>query len=272
MRSTHHLVPYLRKFPFCSKLCTTNFSIRQTVANERPLSDRQKVFVAEYLGSRNASDAYRKAGYAAKDANVAGPRLLANVRIAAEVQKGMDKLLESINLTATDIVAKLELIATADPSKLTGHHIGACRYCWGNDGEYQWRTSREWMEAVEAAKPGQTAPSASGGFGYRRTLKVNLECNECDGLGAPYVIFADTRDMEPAERELFLGVKQTQHGIEYKMADKAHALDQLAQRTGVFTKRDEDFANSLAKAVAEIQQRTSKAPIRRDTPADWDDA
>jgi len=56
--------------------------------------------------------------------------LLANVRIAAEIRVGMDKLLESISLTAEDIVAKLELIATVDPSKLTGHHIGACRYCW----------------------------------------------------------------------------------------------------------------------------------------------
>lgn len=249
------------------------------MAEERPLSDRQKAFVTNYLVSRNASDAYRKAGYAAKDANVAGPRLLANVRIAAEVAKGEAKALKKLALTADDIVAKLELIATADPAKLTGHHIGACRYCWGIDHRYQWRTYREYTEAVElhmlkgeAYCANHPEPDAEGGIGYRKTARPNPDCPECEGLGQPYVVFADTRDMDPAERELFLGVKQTQHGIEYKMADKAHALDQLAQRTGVFKQRDEDMANALARAITEIQDRTSRAPIRRDTPPTDGDA
>jgi hypothetical protein len=233
------------------------------MANVRPLLPRQKLFVAEYLASRNATDAYRKAGYAPKDADVAGPRLLGNVGIAAAIRKGMDELLEIISLKAEDIVTKLELITTADPSKLTGHHIGACRYCRGVGGKYQWRTSREWMDETAKAKKGEKPPTASGGFGYRRTLKVNPDCAECDGLGQAYVVFADTRDMDPAERELFLGVKQTQHGIEYKMADKAHALDQLAERTGVFQKRDEGTVNALASALIEIRARTSRAPINR---------
>lgn len=72
------------------------------MAKEKLLSDRQQAFVAHYLVSRNASDAYRKAGYAAKDANVCGPRLLANVRIAAAVAEGQGKLLEKLSLTADD--------------------------------------------------------------------------------------------------------------------------------------------------------------------------
>lgn len=240
------------------------------MAKDKPLSDRQEAFVANYLVTRNASDAYRKAGYAPKDANVCGPRLLANARIAAEIAKREAKTLEKLALTADDIVAKLELIATADPAKLTAHHVGACRYCWGVEHRYQWRTPREYTEAVEmhmlkgeAYRANHPEPDNEGGYGYRQTARANPDCPECEGLGLPYVVFADTRDMGPAERELFLGVKQTQHGIEYKMADKAHALDQLAQRTGVFAKRDEDFANSLAKAISEIQQRTSRAPINR---------
>lgn len=242
------------------------------MVKEKPLSDRQQAFVAHYLVSRNASDAYRKAGYAAKDANVCGPRLLANVRIAAAVAEGQGKLLERLSLTAGDIVAKLELIATADPSKLTAHHIGACRYCWGIKHHYQWRTPREFSEAVElhmlkgeAYCANHLPPEKEGGYGYRQTRRPNTNCPECEGLGKPYVVFADTRELEAAERELFLGVKQTQHGIEYKLADKAHALDQLAQRTGVFTKRNEEFANALSQAIAEIQKRTSRAPINSGT-------
>jgi phage terminase small subunit len=238
------------------------------VANEKPLSDRQQAFVAHYLVSRNASDAYRKAGYAAKDANVCGPRLLANVLIAAAVAEGQGKLLEKLSLTADDIVAKLELIATADPTRLTALHIGACRYCWGIEHHCQWRTPREFSEAVElhmlkgeAYCANHPPPEQEGGYGYRQTRRPNPDCPECDGLGRPYVVFADTRDMDPAERELFLGVKQTQHGIEYRLSDKAHALDLLAQRTGVFAKRDENFANALSQAIAEIQNRTSRAPL-----------
>lgn len=241
----------------------------------KKLTPKEQLFVAEYLVSLNASDAFRKAGYKGKAVNALASQLLSKPSIQAAVVKAKTKRLQKIDLTADDIVAKLELIATADASKLTGHHIGACRYCWGIDHHYQWRTSREYSEAVElhmlkgeAYCANHPEPEQEGGYGYRKTERPNPACPECEGLGQPYVVFADTRDMEPAERELFLGVKQTQHGIEYKMADKAHALDQLAQRTGVFAKRDEDFANALVSAVHEIQQRTSRAPINRTTPTD----
>jgi hypothetical protein len=47
------------------------------------------------------------------------------------------------------------------------------------------------------------------------------------------------------------------------MADKSHALDQLAERTGVFQKREEGTVNALASALIEIRARTSRAPINR---------
>ena len=51
---------------------------------ERQLSNKQRVFVEEYLVCWNASEAARKAGYTGQ-ANVVGPRLLADVRIATAV-------------------------------------------------------------------------------------------------------------------------------------------------------------------------------------------
>lgn len=243
------------------------------------LTPKEKLFVAQYLVALNASAAYRAAGYKGKDAASGGYEILRKPHVQAAIEASKAETLKKLALTADDIVAKLELIATADPAKLTGHHIGACRYCWGIEHRYQWRTYREYTEAVElhmlkgeAYCANHPEPDAEGGMGYRKTARPNPDCPECEGLGQPYVVFADTRDMDPAERELFLGVKQTQHGIEYKMADKAHALDQLAQRTGVFKQRDEDMANALARAITEIQDRTSRAPIRRDTPPTDGDA
>ena len=55
------------------------------------LTPRQERFVAEYLADLNASAAYRRAGYTAKDANVAGPRLLAKVSIQQAIQAAREK-------------------------------------------------------------------------------------------------------------------------------------------------------------------------------------
>lgn len=239
---------------------------------DKPLSDRQQAFVREYILSGNASDAYRKAGYSAKDANVAGPRLLANVRIQALIAEKQADRFKRLDISADEIMARYYEIATADAARLTQMHVGACRHCWGRDFKYQWRTQREWTEevaaSVERKKP---APDCDGGFGYRRTVAANPECPECEGLGQPYTVFADTRLMNDQDRALFRGVKQTQFGIEYKLADQTHALDQLAEAIHLFKKRDEGQANALAEAWAQITQRGSKAPIRRDTQPDGGD-
>lgn len=243
------------------------------VMKPKKLTPKEQLFKAAYLASLNASDAYRKAGYKGRDHAAGGYEILRKPHVAAAIAVNMEQTLQKLSLTADDIVAKLEMIVTADPAKLTGLHIGACRYCWGIEHHYQWRTPREYSEAVELHMLKDEAycakhpePEQNGGYGYRKTARPNPACPECEGLGAPYVVFADTRDMDPAERELFLGVKQTQHGIEYKMADKTHALDQLAQRTGIFKQRDEEMAGALARAITDIQERTSRAPIRRDAP------
>ena len=58
----------------------------------KPLSDKQRAFVAEYLKDCNASQAAIRAGYASKNANVTGPRLLVNVRIKTAIQEGQAAL------------------------------------------------------------------------------------------------------------------------------------------------------------------------------------
>ena len=61
----------------------------------------------------------------------------------------------------------------------------------------------------------------------------------------------------------FNRIRKTQ--IKIKLHDKLAALEKLAQHTGVYRKRDDNFANALVSCVAEIQARTSKAPINRGT-------
>lgn len=119
------------------------------MANEKPLSDRQQAFVANYLISRNASDAYRKAGYCGQDDAAGGYEILRKPHVAAAITERMENRLEKLEIPVDDLLRRAEQILTADARKITSHHIGACRYCWGIDHHFQWRTPREFSEAVE---------------------------------------------------------------------------------------------------------------------------
>ena len=70
--------------------------------HEKPLNDRQKAFIRHYNVSANAADAYRKAGYSPKNADVDGHKLLVNPRIAAELAKLQAHRFEKLDIKADD--------------------------------------------------------------------------------------------------------------------------------------------------------------------------
>jgi hypothetical protein len=60
------------------------------------LSNKQQVFVSEYLTCWNASEAARRAGYNGKS-NVIGSQLLANLSISDEIKRRVDEITMSAN-------------------------------------------------------------------------------------------------------------------------------------------------------------------------------
>lgn len=80
---------------------------------QRHLNQRQQAFIAEYLISLNASDAYRKAGYAAKNANISGPQLLSNPSIAKAVATAMAERSTRMGITADMVLKALAKIGFA---------------------------------------------------------------------------------------------------------------------------------------------------------------
>jgi len=78
------------------------------------LTPKQAAFVQEYLLDLNATQAAIRAGYSAKTADVAGPRLLGNVRIAGEVQAALEARAERTQITADRVLAELAAIAFSD--------------------------------------------------------------------------------------------------------------------------------------------------------------
>lgn len=245
---------------------------------DRPLNARQTAFVREYLVSLNASDAYRKAGYAAKNAHVDGPKLLANPRVAAEIAKANSARFERLEIDADALLKRAETILTADPRELTSHHIGACRFCFGIDFQFQWKTEREFRETRLAAKlklpkkptPDHIAalPTNEGGFGYRHNREPNPDCPECGGAGVPYAVFADTRKLSDAAALLFEGVKETRNGLEFMMASKEAAFDVLAKHKGLLVSKHEVTGKDGKPIEHNVRARVVVVPPKVESPTE----
>lgn len=75
------------------------------------LPPKQALFVRRYLVHLNATKAAIEAGYSAKTADVQGPRLLGNVRVAAAIKAGTDKLAKKLDLTAEKVLTEIGTIA-----------------------------------------------------------------------------------------------------------------------------------------------------------------
>lgn len=142
--------------------------IARCLQRSQSLSARQRAFVMEYLTDYNATQAAIRAGYAKAGAKVTAHKLLTNANVAAEIARQSEERFHRLNIKADDLIARAVAILVADPRTLTGHHIGPCRYCWGIDHEYQWKTWREFRDALALATvEGKPAPSNVGGYGYR---------------------------------------------------------------------------------------------------------
>jgi phage terminase small subunit len=78
------------------------------------LTPRQERFVEEYIIDLNATQAAIRAGYAAKDADVQGPRLLGNVGVSRAVASLKAKRAAETGITAERVLAELALLAFSD--------------------------------------------------------------------------------------------------------------------------------------------------------------
>lgn len=218
------------------------------------LSWKRDAFCLEYLKDRNATQAAIRAGYSERTAKEQGYRLLTNVHVKAHINTLMRERAKMLEIETTDVLQRLWEKATADVNELVRVERRCCRYCWGIEHEYQWKTAREFKEAqdsflnelsqgdtdallvlVQAMEDGRTIPglpNEDGGYGFDASTNPWPDCPECHGEGIANVVIADTR--EALAHPLYEGLKQTQHGIEIKIADRAKALEQVARHLQMF--------------------------------------
>jgi phage terminase small subunit len=84
------------------------------VSTAAKLTPKQALFVREYLVDLNATQAAIRAGYAARTAHSSGPRLLANVAIAAAITVAKVERAERVNVDADYVLTRLVHLADVD--------------------------------------------------------------------------------------------------------------------------------------------------------------
>ena len=84
------------------------------LANPRPLSTRQLLFVSEYPKDFNATQAAIRAGYSKKTAGICGFQVLKLPKIQAEISKLQEKRLSKVGVTAERVLRELERVAFSD--------------------------------------------------------------------------------------------------------------------------------------------------------------
>jgi len=94
-----------------------------TVPDPKPLNQRQKLFVIEYLKDRNATAAYKRAGYKATGnaAEVIACQLLRNPQIALSIAKASEQAVETFvhetGITLERTLREIAKVAFHDPRK-----------------------------------------------------------------------------------------------------------------------------------------------------------
>jgi phage terminase small subunit len=161
--------------------------------------------------------------------------------VADRIKELREAVSEKAEWTIADAITEFLQIASADVNELIGTRIGACRFCHGDNHLYQWK-EREFLEAcqrAEAADPPEPLPDIAGGFGYRRTAAPHPSCPECEGEGVMRVVPQDSRNLSPAAKMIYEGVKKTRDGFEIKIADRHKARENAARILGAFVDRKE---------------------------------
>lgn len=198
-------------------------------------STKRQAFVDEYLVDLNGKQAAIRAGYSPTSASVTAARLLADVNVKAAIDARMKERENRTEITQDMVLRRWWDIATADAAELSAVHYRCCRHCYGQGHAYHWIDEAEYERAVEGAIASELPPPTDeGGYGFNPTLTPHAKCPKCFGEGHVHIHLADTRNLSPAGRLLFDGVKETKFGIEVKVQDRAKALENVARHLGMF--------------------------------------
>jgi phage terminase small subunit len=93
-------------------------NVKPDAGEPKPLTLKQRVFIAEYAKDCNGTQAAIRAGYSPATANEQAARLLANVSIRSQANEAVAKACEKVELTVERTLREVARLAFFDARKL----------------------------------------------------------------------------------------------------------------------------------------------------------
>lgn len=237
--------------------------VRDELVQNFGLSDREARFVLELVVDENASAAYVRAGYSAKNANDCAARMSAKASIQAAAAHVRAKVAERVGYSAQEALDFVADVLRADTRELVEYKVSCCRFCYGDRFLYQ-RTAGE-MALDRAKHDAQVERRMErnkeyvdpgfdelGGDDFDLRRPPNTECPVCAGDGQGRTVFKDTRHLSRQAAALYAGTKEGKDGIEVKMHDKAAMVDKMFRYHGLYEADNKQSAAQAADPAALI--------------------
>lgn len=261
------------------------------------LTDQQEIFVREYLVDWNASAAAIRAGYSPKSAMTQGWQLLQNPKVSQAIVTLATARARRLGIDGDEIMRLWAAIVTFDANEISQLRRVCCPYCWGEGHARQYTPSgleeakkkhdreRARRKKADSADDIGEFPDYTDAW-YDKRKAPHEDCPECHGHGIEEVFFNDTRNLSPAARLVYCGVKVGKEGIEVLMLSKEKAMDNLARALGLFKEKDvevninmvsgEDLCRLYEDKMQQARERqaavlSERGLIEDATPAGSDD-
>jgi hypothetical protein len=260
------------KKPVAKKKATgSTVRARNTVKVQKAevaLTDKEQMFVDEYLVDLNGTQAAIRAKYSEATARQIATRLLSKAHIQAAIAEARAKQQQRTEITADRVLREAWNQVTADARELTELVVVCCRHCYG-EGHMRQRTQVERDYAyklwVDEGEDPEDFPE-DGGVGFDPNREPFSDCPECGGHGYPRVVLKDTRKLSPGAASLYAGVKQTKFGIEIMTHSKDAAMEKLFKHLGLYERDNQQRVDPLASLLHSIASGNSNGfkPVAKD--------
>lgn len=231
-----------------------------------PLSFQEETFIRAYFDNGfNHRDAAQRARIPYK--HVA--RMIRKPSVRAAMDRIQREASAELKISQHRIIGDLYESFCANLADVVEHRRGACRYCWGESGKYQWRTERERDDANSVPpgtrrKPSEDEPDrgkSDGGLGYDEFAAPCPDCPECNGQGNSVVVLRDTAgrkgvqsvEYSPSGRVVVKGYDKVKLGelllkhLSMVLHDDKHKVPQAVPIAAIGGISDE-FTDALADA------------------------
>ena len=237
------------------------------------LKPKEITFCEAYLTCFNGTKAYQ-AAYPDASYATAGSKsciLLARPHVERYIAKRLKQAFERTEEAQDKLLSYYMAAAYGDVNELVEYRREACRYCHGDDHQYQY-TPAEWLRVQKEAESEGEEADLLGGTGFDPRKDPHPDCPECHGEGKGRVVFKDTRTLSPAGRALYAGVKIGKDGIEVKINSQERARDMLAKILKLTEDKTEinvvqldigSLESKFAKKMREAHERQQQVLLER---------